>query len=85
MLDFAQVALAEIEVQRSELMDPLNQQEQEVLAHLAESYAQLQQAQAQVTAYLSSAQDVTRSQDEAPGDGDSGGQGRRLRAGGALE
>jgi len=35
-----------------------------VLDHLSESYAQLQQAQAQVTAYLSSAQEVTRSQDE---------------------
>ncbi len=64
MLDFAEVALAEIEAQRSELIEPLNQQEETVLDHLAESYAQLQQAQTQVTAYLASAQDVTRSQDE---------------------
>lgn len=64
MLDFARVALEEIEAQRSELIEPLVQQEQVVLNHLSESYAQLQQAQAQVTAYLSSARDVTRSQDE---------------------
>jgi hypothetical protein len=64
MLDFAQVAMAEIEAQRSELLDPLDQQEQEVLEYLAESYAQLQQAQAQVTAYLASVQEVTRAQDE---------------------
>ena len=64
MLDFARVALDEIEAQRNELIEPLNQQEQEVLDHLSESYAQLQQAQAQVTAYISSGREVTRSQDE---------------------
>jgi hypothetical protein len=64
MLEFAEVALAEIEAQRSELLDPLNQQEEEVLDYLAESYGQLQQAQAQVNAYLASAQELTRSQDE---------------------
>jgi hypothetical protein len=64
MLDFAQVALAEIEAQRSELLDPLARQEEEVLLHLAHSYAQLELAQAQVTAYLASARDVSRSQDE---------------------
>jgi hypothetical protein len=64
MLDFAGVALEEIEAQRSELIEPLNQQEEMVLDHLAESYAQLQQAQTQVTAYLASAKEVTRSQDE---------------------
>ena len=64
MLDFAEVALAEIEAQRSELMDPLFRQEEEVLDHLAESYTQLELAQTQVTAYLASAQEVTRSQDE---------------------
>jgi hypothetical protein len=64
LLDFAQVALAEIEAQRAELLEPLNRQEREVLEHLDRSYAQLQQAQGQVTAYLASARDVTRSQDE---------------------
>jgi len=64
MLDFAEVALAEIEAQRSELLDPLDRQEEDVLNHLAESYAQLELAQTQVTAYLASAQEVTRSQDE---------------------
>ncbi len=64
MLDFARVALDEIEAQRNELIEPLNQQEQVVLDHLSESYAQLQQAQTQVTAYLASAREVTRSQDE---------------------
>ena len=64
MLDFARVALAEIEAQRSELIEPLNQQEQVVLDHLSKSYAQLQQAQTQVTAYLASTREVTRSQDE---------------------
>jgi len=64
MLDFARVALDEIEAQRSELIEPLVEQEQEVLDHLSESYAQLQQAQTQVTAYLSSVREVTRSQDE---------------------
>jgi hypothetical protein len=64
MLDFAQVALDEIEGQRAELIDPLYQQEREVLDYLSESYAQLQQAQAQVTAFISSGQEVTRSQDE---------------------
>ena len=64
MLDFAEVALAEIEAQRSELLDPLDRQEVEVLGHLADSYAQLELAQTQVTAYLASAQEVTRSQDE---------------------
>ncbi len=64
MLDFARVALDEIEAQRSELIEPLVEQEQRVLDHLSESYAQLQQAQTQVTAYLSSVREVTRSQDE---------------------
>ena len=64
MLDFARVALDEIEAQRSELIEPLNRQEQVVMDHLGESYAQLQQAQTQVTAYLASAREVTRSQDE---------------------
>jgi len=64
MLDFAEVALDEIESQRSELLEPLYLQEQEVLDRLADSYGQLQQAQAQLTAYLASAKDVTRSQDE---------------------
>jgi hypothetical protein len=64
MLDFAEVALEEIESQRSELLEPLYLQEQEVLDHLAASYGQLQQAQAQLTAYLASAREVTRSQDE---------------------
>ena len=39
MLDFAEVALAEIDAQRSELLNPLDRQEMEVLDHLAESYA----------------------------------------------
>jgi hypothetical protein len=64
MLDFAEVALAEIEAQRSELLDPLDRREEEVLDYLAESYGQLELAQTQVTAYLASAQEVTRSQDE---------------------
>jgi hypothetical protein len=64
VLEFAEVALAEIEAQRSELLDPLAQQEEEVLDYLAESYAQLELAQTQVTAYLASAQSATRSQDE---------------------
>jgi len=64
MLDFAEVALAEIESQRSELLQPLYLQEQQVLNRLAESYGQLQQAQAQLTAYLASVTEVNRSQDE---------------------
>jgi len=64
LLDFAEVALAEIQAQRNELLDPLEWQEERALDHLAESYGQLQQAQNQVTAYLASARDVTRSQDE---------------------
>ena len=64
MLDFAAVAVREIEAQRSELLDPLFLQEQRVLNHLAASYGQLQQAQNQVTAYLASVREVTRSQDE---------------------
>jgi hypothetical protein len=64
LLDFAEVALGEIEAQRNELLDPLDQQEERALDHLAESYGQLQQAQNQVTAYLASAREMTRSQDE---------------------
>jgi len=64
MLDFARVAMDEIEAQRAELMEPLDEQEREVLTHLSESYGQLQQAQAQVTAYLASTGKVSRSQDE---------------------
>jgi hypothetical protein len=64
LLDFAEVALAEIQAQRHELLDPLEIQEQRALDYLAESYGQLQQAQNQVTAYLASARDVTRTQDE---------------------
>jgi len=64
MLDFAQVALREIEAQRAELLEPLNRQEREVLEHLDHSYGRLQQAQGQVTAYLASARGVTRTQDE---------------------
>jgi len=64
MLEFAEVALAEIESQRSELLQPLYLQEQQVLHRLAESYGQLQQAQAQLTAYLASVTEVSRSQDE---------------------
>jgi len=64
LLDFAVVALREIEAQRAELLEPLNRQEREVLEHLDRSYGQLQQAQGQVTAYLAAARDVTRTQDE---------------------
>jgi hypothetical protein len=64
ILEFAEVALAEIEAQRSELLGPLAQREEEVLDYLADSYAQLELAQTQVTAYLASAQSATRSQDE---------------------
>ncbi len=64
MLDFAQVALEEIESQRSQLMEPLIQQEQEVLDQLGASYDQLQLAQTQLTAYLASVRGVNRSQEE---------------------
>lgn len=64
MLEFAEAALAEIEIQRTELLEPLDAQEQEVLRHLSSSYAQLQQAQAQVTAHLASVREVTGAQDE---------------------
>jgi hypothetical protein len=64
LLDFAEVALTEIEAQRAELLEPLVLQEEEVLDYLAGSYNQLVQAQTQVTAYLASASDATRTQDE---------------------
>jgi hypothetical protein len=64
MLEFAEAALAEIELQRAELIEPLDAQEQQVLGHLSRSYAQLQQAQAQVTAHLASVREVTGAQDE---------------------
>ena len=64
LLDFALVALQEIEAQRTELLEPLNRQEREVLEHLDRSYGQLQQAQGQVTAYLAAVGDVSRTQDE---------------------
>jgi hypothetical protein len=64
LLDFAVVALQEIEAQRTELLEPLNRQEREVLEHLDRSYGQLQQAQGQVTAYLAAVGDVSRTQDE---------------------
>jgi hypothetical protein len=67
LLDFAEVALAEIEDQRAELLEPLVLQEEQVLDYLAESYTQLVQAQTQVTSYLASASDATRSQDEVLG------------------
>jgi hypothetical protein len=64
ILDFAEVALREIQAQRSQLLDPLQREEERALTHLARSYGQLQNAQNQVTAYLASARSVTRSQDE---------------------
>jgi len=64
MLEFAEAALAEIGLQKAELLEPLDAQEEEVLRHLSRSYAQLQQAQAQVTAHLASVRKVTGAQDE---------------------
>lgn len=61
--EFAQAAVAEIEAQRRELLDPLNALELETLETLRETYADLHAAQASVTAYLHSVREVAVERD----------------------
>lgn len=64
VLLFSASALREIEVKRKALLDPIDAQERATLNELRQNYAQIQQAQATVTAHLSSIQKVTNEQDQ---------------------
>lgn len=66
--DWAEVAMEEIEAKRHELLDPLDAQEQELLAAVGAAFARMRTANATITAHLSSIRDVDQAQDEALAD-----------------
>ncbi len=64
MLDFANAALEQIELQREELIVPIDRQRRQVLDALRANYAQLVQMQSTVTAHIRSVRDVVAEQEE---------------------
>ena len=64
VLLFSESALKQIELKRKALLDPIDAQERSSLEELRRDYAQLEQAQATVTAHLSSIQKVTDEQNQ---------------------
>ena len=63
VLEFAEAALQEFEEQRRSVVEPLNQLERTALSDLRATYAQLVEAQAAVTAHLSSLREAEVQQD----------------------
>ena len=63
VLEFAEAALQEIEEQRRSVVEPLNQLERTALSDLRATYVQLVEAQAAVTAHLSSLREAEVQQD----------------------
>ena len=62
MMEFAAAAHEQIAAQRADLMKPIDQMEQEALAALSASYAQMAAAQAHVTGRLEAAAKLTTEQ-----------------------
>jgi hypothetical protein len=63
MLDFANAAIEQIELQRDELMVPIARQERQVVDALRGNYADLVQMQSTVTAHIQSVRDVVVEQE----------------------
>jgi len=63
-IQFAQAAMKQIEIQRAELIEPLNQLENQALNELRGTYAELIQMQTSVTSFVTSARKVQVEQDE---------------------
>ena len=63
--EWANAAVAEIANKRSELLGPLDKEEKELRALVAEAYGRVIQANAYITAHLASLQSVEQQQDEA--------------------
>ena len=62
-LEFAEAALEEIQAQRTELIQPLNQLETTAVAEIRGAYAELIQMQSSVTAFVKSVRKVNVEQD----------------------
>jgi len=60
LVDFGQSALEQIELQRAEMIGPIDEQERMVLTALREGYADIQRAQAAIEGLLESAVEVER-------------------------
>lgn len=63
VLEFAEAALEEIEKQRRELLDPIDEQERQVRDALRANYAEMMQIQSAITGFIQSAHDVRAEQD----------------------
>ncbi len=63
--DWAEIAISEIESKRRELLDPIDQDERELLASVDDAFGRLVQANATVTAHLRSIRRVKDSEDQA--------------------
>jgi len=61
---WAEVALEEIAAKKEELLEPINQEEQKLLELVDEAFVQLYNANATITAHLSSASQVRDAQDK---------------------
>jgi hypothetical protein len=62
---WAEVAVAQIEKKKKELIDPINRNEKELLNSIDEAFAQIKTANAAITAHLNSIRKVKEVQDEA--------------------
>ncbi len=62
---WAEVAIKQIEKKKKELIDPINDNEKEILSSVDEAFAQLISANAAITAHLNSIREVTEVQDRA--------------------
>jgi len=63
--EWANQAIAQISKKRAALLDPLDQQERDLRAKVAEAFSRVVQANAYITAHLESLQHVEQAQDEA--------------------
>lgn len=63
VLEFSEAALEQIAAQRRELLAPIEAQEREVLQSLRANYAEMNQIQSVITAYLQSIEDVRAEED----------------------
>jgi hypothetical protein len=64
VLEFAQVAMGQIELKRRTLLGPIDDLERQTLQQLQAAYSQIQQAQGSVTAHLRSLADVQDEQNQ---------------------
>ena len=62
---WAEVAVAQIEKKKKELIDPIDKDEKELLNSIDEAFAQIKTANAAITAHLNSIRKVKEVQDEA--------------------